>query len=93
MQGFKSHNGLQNAVLSYIASQKLCREEEKSLRDIFIALDTNKDGFLTKEEILAGYERARGKSGETQKEVDKMMMRVDLNKNGRVDYNGNKINS
>ena len=53
LKNYKNQSKLQKAVLTFIAS-RLKDDEIKTLTDIFKALDTNKDGTITLEEIRAG---------------------------------------
>ena len=62
---------MQQAVLTYIVSQLVTNEEIESTREIFHALDTNKDGKLQRHELIAGYKKVYGELAE--EEVDKIM--------------------
>ena len=53
LKTYKNQSKFQKAVLTFIAS-RLKDDEIKSLTEIFRALDTNKDGTLTLDEIKNG---------------------------------------
>lgn len=63
----------------------MTKEETANLESIFKDLDTNGDGVLSKEEILAGYERHFGIPIE-ENEVDQMFKEIDFDGNGSIDY-------
>lgn len=89
LKSFKAINSMQKAVLTYMASRVITKEEEKKLRDIFTLLDKNGDGQLSQEEMIEGYKLLCGGSEElAKKEVKKTMKNIDINKNGTIDYNG-----
>ncbi len=52
---FQSQNNIQKAVLTFIAS-RLKDDEIRNLTEIFNALDKNKDGTITLDEIKEGKE-------------------------------------
>jgi calcium-dependent protein kinase len=62
---------MQQAVLSYIVGQLVTNDEIESTRDIFHALDSNKDGKLQRQELIAGFRKVYGELAED--EVDKIM--------------------
>lgn len=53
LKNYKNNNKLKKAVLTFIAS-RLKDDEIKTLKEIFNAIDKNKDGTLTLEEIKEG---------------------------------------
>ena len=57
---FRTQMTLQKAVLAYIASQELSKSEEKQLKEAFDMLDTDKNGTITKDELIQGYILAFG---------------------------------
>ena len=93
LRTFRTQMTFQKAVLAYIASQQLCQAEEKKLRDAFEALDTDKNGVISKDELIQGYMRVFKDHTRAKDEVDRIMRRIDINQNGALDYNGttNKI--
>jgi len=92
LKAFKAISSLQKAVLSYMASHVVSKEEEKKLREVFSQFDTNGDGQLSQEELLEGYKQLYGGEEElAQEAVSKIMNNIDINKNGTIDYNGTWI--
>jgi calcium-dependent protein kinase len=56
----------------------------KKQRDIFLSLDTNKDGKLCRDELISGYRKLYGEFAED--EVDKIMKIADIDGSGEIDY-------
>ena len=78
---------LQKAVLSYIASQELSKSEEEKLKEVFNAIDNDRNGVITKDELVSAY-ITMGKSPEVATlDTEWAMKRIDLNQNGMIDYN------
>ena len=86
MKKFHAERKLQQAALTYIVNNLLSKKEKKNLLEIFQSFDTNKDGVLSKREILNGY-KAIMPFDDATKEVEKIMNTVDLDGNGTIDYN------
>mmetsp|Transcript_22048 Transcript_22048/g.21744 ORF Transcript_22048/g.21744 Transcript_22048/m.21744 type:complete len:153 (-) Transcript_22048:39-497(-) len=70
----------------YIASQVASAEEISKLKEVFISIDTNGDGRISKDELRDKYLSIMKESG-TESEVEKIMNEVDTDKNGFIDYN------
>jgi len=85
---FHSQDVLQNAVLTFIASQLIDKEQEESLRKLFSVLDTDEDGAISKTELEKGYHEVCINSIAADQEVEEIFQHVDLNKNGIIDYSG-----
>ena len=64
------------------------KNEEKKLREMFSTFDTNKDGQLSREELISGYIMLFGNEDIATMEVDKIMKHYDVNHNGLLDYSG-----
>jgi len=79
-KNYKNNNKIKKAVLTFIAS-RLKEDEIKSLRDIFMALDKNKDGTLTLEEVKEGV----GKLGE-KIDIEEIFKSIDTDKSGVINY-------
>jgi calcium-dependent protein kinase len=90
LQKFKVNSVIQKAVLSYIAVHSINLEEEKRLREIFTAIDKDKNGLLSLEELVKGYMILfKGDIKVAKEEAKKTMKKIDTNRNGAIDYNGN----
>mmetsp|Transcript_4957 Transcript_4957/g.3568 ORF Transcript_4957/g.3568 Transcript_4957/m.3568 type:complete len:181 (+) Transcript_4957:1041-1583(+) len=83
LQDFKNSTVFQNAVLSFLVSVKTTQEELQKLNDIFVSLDTSKDGKLQIEELKAGMSQVVTLDKKGYFEV---MDELDKNKDGFVDY-------
>jgi calcium-dependent protein kinase len=86
MKKFHAERKLQQAALTYIVNHLLSKEEKNELLELFQSFDKNGDGVLTKEEIFDGYKSILGEV-EAEKEVERIMNEMDLDKNGSIDYN------
>ena len=64
------------------------KEEEGRLLEIFQAFDSDKDGQLSKEELIEGYTQLFGDSLLAVVEVDRIIEQVDISHNGLIDYSG-----
>jgi calcium-dependent protein kinase len=85
LKGFRVEQKLQHAVLTFIASQLINKEESKKLAETFRSIDKNGDGKLSKEELLEAYNQTMGRE-EAAEEVEKIMKSVDVNGSGFIDY-------
>ena len=83
LKAFKNAQKLKKAVLTYIATQ-LSEKEIAPLRALFKSLDTNGDGKLSHHEIKQGL---KGRADE--KELTDLMISIDTDNNGYIEYNGN----
>ncbi len=57
LRQFRTQLVFQKAVLAYIASQQLTQKETAKFRRLFDIFDTDKDGQLTKKDLVAGYKK------------------------------------
>lgn len=89
LQAFQAKSSMHKAVLTYMTSHIINKKDEQNLRNIFEMLDTNHDGQLSQEELLEGFKLLYSEDlNKAKAEVAKAMKRLDLNKNGTIDYNG-----
>ena len=72
--------------MMFIASQLMTRKEKEDLTAIFLSLDKNGDGSLTKEELLEGYTKLDGNRERARNEVETLMAVADVDNNGLIDY-------
>lgn len=78
LKEFHSRNKLHNAITAFISNQIISSRETKELRALFKSLDSNGDGKLSKEELLAGFEGNHDL-------ISAIMRSVDADKNGFID--------
>ena len=85
LKAFRAEGKLQHAVLTFLSSQLITKEESKKLAENFKRLDKNGDGKLSKEELLDVYQQHMGYEAAVE-EVRKIMADVDINNSGFIDY-------
>lgn len=88
LRNFRTQIVFQGAVLSYIASQKMTQKEEAKIRQIFDVFDADKDGQLSRKELLSGLRHLYGDDKRAKKETEAIFKNIDLNNNGFIEYNG-----
>ncbi len=86
LQAFKVRNQLQQATMAYIASHLQSQENHNKLKQVFQQFDKNGDGVLERDELLAGYIKLGKTKREALRIVDDILDKIDLNKNGNIDY-------
>ena len=69
-------------MLAYIANSMNTKTNEDKLLAIFKQFDYDHDGILTVDEIKEGFKEFLGDQMLFEGELDKIMERVDLNRNG-----------
>ena len=60
LRNFRADLKMQQAVLTLMVHQLITAEEMENQILMFAKLDTNKDGLLQKEEIIAGFKEIIG---------------------------------
>lgn len=68
----------------------ITREEKRELLQSFKALDLNSDGILSRQELIAGYQKFMPYE-EAEEEVERIMELVDKNNSKGIDYTGNPL--
>lgn len=81
----KFHAGckLRQATLQYIAWQFVSPEDTDSLKRVFIALDSDNDGKLSKEDLEANFRETFPAESE---DVERIMSSIDCDGNGYIDF-------
>ena len=72
--------------MMFIASQLLSHKEKENLTLIFMELDKDGDGTLTKEELMEGYTKLYGSKERAKEAVAALMAIADVDNNGTIDY-------
>jgi calcium-dependent protein kinase len=85
LYNFRAERKLQHAVLTYIASQFITKEESENLAIAFKKIDKNFDGKLSREELEQAYKELYGEKTAAE-EAEKVMKQVDINNSGFIDY-------
>jgi calcium-dependent protein kinase len=84
MSNYIESQNFKRTTLTLIAS-RIPEDQIKALRDAFSSFDKNGDGKLTPQELKAGITKIPGCSM-TEDDVDKLVMVMDSNRNGFIDY-------
>ncbi|OMJ70823.1 hypothetical protein SteCoe_31123 [Stentor coeruleus] len=84
LKEFHAPNKLKDAIVMFVTSQYTSLKETKELSEIFLSLDKNGDGRISKEELLEAYKNNMGECDEN--EVIRIMKEVDSDNSGYIDY-------
>jgi len=82
---FRAEKKLQQAALAFIVHNLAKADDVKELRNVFLAFDLDGDGRLTKNELVQGMTQVMTK-GEATHDVEKIMEKIDVDKNGFIEY-------
>eukprot|EP00929_Paragymnodinium_shiwhaense_P123855 TRINITY_DN9824_c0_g1_i1.p1 TRINITY_DN9824_c0_g1~~TRINITY_DN9824_c0_g1_i1.p1 ORF type:complete len:536 (+),score=142.80 TRINITY_DN9824_c0_g1_i1:157-1764(+) len=85
LKTFRCQNKLKKAALHVIAGQ-MNEDEIKQLREIFVSLDTNGDGWLTLEELNDGFNKGGVASAGAAIDLQAIMEGIDADGSGMIDY-------
>lgn len=72
--------------MSCLVGLKTTSEEIEELKNLFLALDTSKDGTLSIDEIKVGMEQLRAKIKGSRIDYHDLMQSMDKDGNGVIDY-------
>ena len=70
----------------YIATRIMTNAEKERLTKMFMAIDKNADGRLSRRELIQAYNSIFGSSVEVSKLVDDIILNIDINKSGSISY-------
>ena len=76
---------MKQATITFIATQLISKEDKRELEKVFLHFDKNKDGRLSKQEIIEGYEEYYGTPPKVD-EIDKLFSSIDTDGSGTIDY-------
>jgi calcium-dependent protein kinase len=85
LKAFHSTTKLKDAVYTYIASHCLASSDTKEMREAFIAIDSNGDGKLSRDELMTQYLKMMG-AEQAEQEVEALFRNVDTDHSGYIDY-------
>ena len=83
LEQFRATTRLQQATLSFIATNMFSGQEIKELREAFIVLDTDGDGHLTQAELQRGFSTI---SISASAKLEDILSSCDIDMNGMIDY-------
>eukprot|EP00929_Paragymnodinium_shiwhaense_P096471 TRINITY_DN5805_c0_g1_i1.p1 TRINITY_DN5805_c0_g1~~TRINITY_DN5805_c0_g1_i1.p1 ORF type:complete len:655 (+),score=156.12 TRINITY_DN5805_c0_g1_i1:85-2049(+) len=84
LRAYKHHNALKKATLQIIAWRFVSEDTVNSLRDVFVALDTNGDGVLSLDELRAGL--AMGGLRKIPIDLSALMDSLDVDRSGSISW-------
>ena len=82
---FRTTLGLQKATVSFLANQISINEEIKQLKDEFDKIDVNKDGEISKEELVRCLEVLYPHE-EAKQRADDIFKEIDFNNDGTINF-------
>jgi len=85
MKTFTYQTKMRDAVKTFIITQLLTTEDTKELREVFMCLDRDADGKLSREELKESFS-AYMTLEEAEAEVESVMTKIDIDQNGYIDY-------
>jgi len=83
LRQFQGASKLKKAILSYLAS-RVTEDEIKANIQLFNQIDKNHDGYITLKELQKGL---LGKDKKSYDEIETIMMSVDTDNNGAINFN------
>lgn len=89
LKNFTAQCALQKAALIYIASQVTDPKEEEKITNLFNAIDKDKDGQVTENDLYEAFYAIYKNSTRAKREAAAAIKMADLNGNGVIDYTGN----
>lgn len=82
---------LQQAAMMYIVSQKMEDLDIEELRKVFIGLDKDGNGLLSKEELISGMSILYDSKERAQAEVNSLLLKLPISAKGSILYSGKNI--
>ena len=87
LENYKNNSNFKKFVLTYMAT-RLKEKEINDLKEMFLEIDTNKDGTLSVSEIKQCLTKLskQNKISLTSKEIDDIFKSIDINNSKRIEY-------
>lgn len=76
LSSFSTRNKLKQTALGFLIQHFMHMSDSEDLEQVFQALDTSGEGFLTKEELMAGYRKYYGHDF-NEKEIEALIHMAD----------------
>ncbi|CAK91481.1 unnamed protein product (macronuclear) [Paramecium tetraurelia] len=83
---FQATSEFRTAIVQYIISQMTNHKEIEDLQHTFQSLDVNRDGVLSKEELIQGYKRIMKNQEQAEQQAERILEEIDKNFSGQIDY-------
>jgi calcium-dependent protein kinase len=80
LKNYKNNNTFKRFILTCLAN-RLKEQEIKELKEIFMEMDTNKDGTLTPEELKTSLKKFM-----EEKEINQIFSEIDTNNSNQIEY-------
>ncbi len=91
LKSFRVQMVFQQAVLSYIASQQMRSDDEIRVRELYTFLDVDKDGQVSKQDLIQGFMKLYGDMKKAKREAEIIFKNIDLDRNMCIGYNGSPL--
>jgi len=89
LKHFSAKNKMKTAVILYMGSKLLTKEETLEMEKVFRSMDKDGNGLLDRNELIAGYSKIKnGRSApkDIAREVDAIFEKVDMDKSGFIEF-------
>lgn len=91
MKQFRVNSKMRHAILGFITNNVVSRNDRAKFEKIFMDLDTDQDGSLTREEIKSGLKNFEsgidGGDFMNEEDIDNFLDLADVNKDGEISQN------
>ena len=75
---------LQKAALGFLAENLISEQEREKMKQIFLKLDKNLDGSVTKKEMIEGLKKIGHCN--VYNEVDRIFAQIDMDGDGEIEF-------
>lgn len=88
LTNFRSKSRFRHAIMTFMASRMLSKDDEDDLKEAFQCLDLDGNGILSKEELYTGYKKVYPTSSEQEIKVivENLLEKMDINEQGEVRF-------
>ncbi|CAD8053170.1 unnamed protein product [Paramecium sonneborni] len=83
---FRNESNMRAAIMQLIAGSVMSNEEKDQLTSTFQSMDKNKDGQLSKEELIQAYTQVFKDELKAKHLVDEIFDQIDQNNSGKISY-------
>ena len=85
MKTFKVTQKLKQATYAYIVTHLLTKQEKKPLAKLYLEINSNYDGHLSKDEVAKAFEKYFGNAIDKE-DIDKMFNTIDVSGSGQIEF-------